>query len=417
MTISNLAIAKLSASLGSASATARVVDPEARALAKQFLAARKGAHEDALATARNASRHSPEADNARALLQRVYWPRLRSLKVEMGTANNRAKRFESVIETDYANVKRDDIPGTARALIRERAAELADGETFVTAYIDALVRLSRLAVLRNRVSEITDNVGRVALPGAWLDTLTSPLIGTAANRRFMFTGGRDRISDDLDNQDILQEGFLHAIESGDCDENRVPYAGPIYRHIQFARATATRDASLEWSGLRQSLLGKRSLEAAYPDHDDKHVMRLLGTRNYGTRDTHAAAMAEQERENERRTVEKYVTDEARKESLAISSLAYGESFAAQLSAILLDGHTLTEVSEALGLTVETIKSRALSSADSVKSSGIDHEYHEGDAERERDEMFRENAAAERARSAYDLAQRADYIRNRVARFA
>lgn len=405
-----------------AGAVSRITDETARAMVKDNLKAKRdSARTNALSVldaARNAMWTSSRDDAIRDALRTHYWPRMRAMKATISAARAHVAVLEAVVARDVAyeavrDIKPADDAVRDAMMAMSTAQYFENGETIAQAYLDGLYRLQRLLVLSARVTEATEEFGRIPLSAAWIEMTRTPLIHTTASRRFKFTGGRDRISDNHDDQDILQNGFLHAIESGDCDENRMPFTGSIYRHIQYARATATRDANQEWSGLRLSLLGAKPVENAYPEGDTKHTLRLLGTRNYPTRDQHAVATADIIRENERRAIDVYVTSQARDESLAASRVSHADSFAVVLAGLLNEGHTIQAVSDALGITPQTIMSRALSDADKVRASGIDHEQHEGDAERERDEMIREQREGEALRRRYLLAQRADYIRNRA----
>ena len=227
----------------------------------------------------------------------------------------------------------------------------------------------------------------------------------------MFKGGRDVGSREHDNEDVLQGAFMRAIDAGDTVRG-VPAFGAMFRHIQAERAHLTRVSGAEWRGIQDALHGVRPTERAYPATDDKHSMRKLGTLNHGTRDTHALAMAIAEDEAQRVHIAETVAYEAR----ALAVLAGdAESFPRVLAEVVMAGATLTEVSEALGLTVDTIKARALAERDSAMASGLDHsEDDEAGARYERDVMLAQHKHAEALRNRRALAERATYLRNHGA---
>ena len=382
MNISTLDIANLASAFGT-QAVARVKDDTARTLARTLIATRRDdAKRQALADAESAASarldYSPTERARIDALRNVYWPRIKRVSAAISRA-----------DADAVETFRDK------------------GDIY--AYV---LRAHRLSVLRARLIERAATIGNFPISARDMNADTSAFIRSAAWRRFLFRGGRDVISDLWDDADVLQGAFIRAIESGDA-VNGVPAYGSLFRHIQAERAHLTRVMGAEWRGIQDALHGVRPTESAYPATDDKHVMRLLGTsatkgRKYGTRDTHAAAMEDAYRAMDREYAESAVVAQAR-ESAVLSAPA--DAFPRVLASVLMSGATLQDVADALGLTVATIKSRALAGP-LPASSGIDHSYRDDTAERDYQIECAMEQHAARAREQYALAQRALYVANR-----
>lgn len=408
----------------------RIKDDAARAMVRATLAEHKSAKSDAFKRARMEAtynyRHDVEAfESAIGALTGHYWPRATRIRREHSRVNAYVKSLHVAMRSSFANVTPENLPETVTAIVREAFAMVPRGVTLMHHYADAVIRADRLAVLERRVQDVTatSDAGVLPLSIQMMDAETSMLLRSMAKKRYVFRGGRDAISDEYEHADILHDAFVMALEAGDCTDDGVPFLGPMFRYVHAARARRTAERVAEWSGIRHALIGAKPIERAYPDHDDKHTMRLLGTRNYGTRDTHAAAMAEAERAAGKRATESVVWAEARTDALDKSTLAYGESFAGAVARLILAGHTIAAIAEALGLTVGTVLTnvhadttdRVIAGSQSrLRSSGLDHEWNDDTAEHERDVMHAQNAHAARQRQRYLLAQRADYIRNRRA---
>ena len=397
-------------------AVGQIKDTDARNEARDTLARLRGEKKQSLADAR-ANYWLSERDNAaRELLKTVYWPLVRRARTALSHANARVTVLDRAMASRFAHVPFDseDFELNATSEIASYAIG-ADAPTIAHLYLDRLFDVQRLTVAVNNCVTAAERVGRVPLSPAWLKSDHSPLIGTAANRRFLFRGGRDVITDSQDHADILQDAFLHAIEEGDCNADKVPFTGSIYRHIQYARAHATRVAGAEWRGIRDALIGVKGVERAYPDYDDKHVMRRLGTKNHGTIDTHRAALKDERDDLERRTVNVYVAAEARKDSLAVAERASQMPFAGIVADLLLRGATIAQISELMGITEGTILKKVFATNDQIRPSGMDFETLDENAEHDYAIAKSEEAEAARLRNLHNLRQRADYIRNARAR--
>ena len=379
---------------------------QARVAAQQIL--------DAITVADDAT-----VTDAIELMREEHWPRLRDArKIARAIARDIAT-LETALKSPLATMQDVDLTSTPNYVLDAlTVARAYDAPTIEAAYLDALMREQTSNDELARLQESADEAGRVPLVGRWLNATQSPLIGTAANRRFLFRGGRDAISDGDDHDDILQDGFARAIESGDCDANNVPYIGGIYRHIQAARAHATRVKGAEYRA-RVSFFDGIKGEPAYPDTDDKHVLRLLGTRNYGTRDTPAAAMADKQREDETRVLNEHMADQSRKHAaentiIFSSEVANGDDYALNVANALLAGLTVEQICVALGTTPGTILRKVQETRDKVEPSEWSWET-DDDAEREFAEFRAMSAHAERLRKRRNLAMRADYLRNHYAK--
>lgn len=407
----------------------RIKDDSARAMVRATLAEHKSAASSAFKRAREAAgdeyRHSKACDDAIADLTGHYWPRATAVRRAHQRINAYVKSLHSAMRSSFVNVTPENLPDTATATVWEAFATVPRGVTLMAHYADAVIRADRLAVLSRRINEATaaSTAGQFPLTVQMMDAETSMLLRSMAKKRYVFRGGRDAISDEYEHADILHDAFVMALEAGDCTSDGVPFLGPMFRYVHAARARRTSERVAEWSGIKLALIGAKPIERAYPDHDDKHTLRLLGTRNYGTRDTHAAAMAEAERAAEKRATESVVWAEARTDALDKSTIAYGESFAGAVARLILAGHTITAIAEALGLAVGTVLTnvhadttdRVIAGGQSrLRPSGLDHEWNDDTAEHERDIMHAQNEHARRQRERYELARRADYIRNRVA---
>lgn len=389
MSLDTLDIANLAASFGT-QAVARVKDDAARSLARAVAATRKGeAARDKLAAAEaSAAAHNDysDAEKARiATLMGHVWPRARVVRDRMRQADAMARE---------ANMKHDHV-----------------------ALYDAVYRAHRLSVLLAAINRHAASLGAFGISRDDMRASKSRFLRSAAWRRFMFRGGRDAVSELWDDEDVLQGAFIRALDAGDT-VGGVPAFGSVFRHVQAERAHLTRIAGAEWRGVRAALTGERAVESAYPETDDKHVIRLIGTRlpdgrRYGTMDDHRAALAVAHVEMEREYAGHVVTREAR--ALAILS-APETSFARQLAHVLMGGATLDDIADALGLKVSTIRDRVLAERAIMASSGIDHteDVPMHVAEAERAQMIAEDAHGKRCREREALRARALYLANHGA---
>lgn len=396
-------IAALSASLTLAGHRPRVSNPDARALAERTVKNTRAAvladAERAAETRRGYGSCSVFSHGEKALcdrcetgrqnvLRRVVWPRSSAVRAAVHAADAAARE---------AHMKHD-----------------AD------ALYAAVLRAHRLSVLSVALDRRARSVGAFGVSFTDMHVGTSRFLVKAAWRRFMFAGGRDRVSSAFTDEDVLQGAFLRAIDAGDT-VNGVPMWGALFRHVQAERAHLTRTAGAEWRGIQDALHGARPTERAYADADDKHVLRRLGTRDafgrpFGTVETHRAALAIAHREAERENIGATVTHEAR----SVAILAGDEaSFPRILADVLMRGATLADVADALGLTIQTVKDKALTERVAYMASGVDHseDVPEYVAERERAVLHAQSAHADALRARYALAQRADYLRNHGARRA
>lgn len=388
MALTTLDIATLAAAFGT-QAVARTKDDAARSLARALTATtRDNAKREALAVANTHARgirtYSDDDIARMTLLRKVWWPRARRITGAIATADRAARD---------ANMRHDG-----------------------PALYDAVYRAHRLLVLSARVNERMADIGRFPICGDDMDATSSRFIGSAYNRRFLFKGGRDVVSQLWSDADVLQGAFLRAIENGDTIFG-VPTWGTLFRHIQAERAHLTRVAGAEWRGIQDALHGVRSLVSDYPDADDKHTIRRLGTRDalgrpFGTLDTHRAALAVAHGDVERANIAYAVTTDAR--NLAILS-APETCFARVLASVLMSGATLDTVADAIGLKPDTIKARALSD-NLIVSTGIDHSLDDDPyaVESEYRADMAQEAHARRARERHALTQRALYLANRGA---
>lgn len=385
MSLSTDTIAALAASFGT-QAIARVKSPEARALASATVAAVRSERVARAIDAYDAWRDYSATERARMdTLRKVCWPRARRVASAMEAADADARDAHKRHDRD--------------------------------ALYDAVYRAHRLSVLLARVNARSASVGAFPLSRTDMHADTSAFLNRARYRRFMFAGGRDRVSSSVADEDVLQGAFVRAMDAGDT-VGGVPTFGALFRHVQAERAHVTRMAGAEWRGIRDALHGVRPTESAYADTDDKHVMRRLGTRDsmgrpYGTRDSHAAALAIAHREDYLRNVDTRVTDDAR----SVSILAADErSFARILASVLMAGATLSEVSDALGLTVATIRDRAVSERDACMASGVDHtaDVPASVVEREAAVDYAQSEHAHTLRQRRMLAERAASLRGAVA---
>lgn len=387
MTIATLDIARLASAFGT-QAVARVSDDTARAMARSLIESSRAA------TAQRVAEHAERyvdysAEDMRRMdtLRSHVWPRSRAVR--------------SAIESADA------------------AARAAHGAHDQSALYDAVLRAHRLTVLASVLDAQSARIGAFPLSFTDSHVSTSRFLRSAAWRRFMFKGGRDVGSREHDNEDVLQGAFLRAIESGHAVFG-VPTWGSMFGHVQAERAHLTRIAGAEWYGIRAALFGVKPTRDAYPDTDDKHSMRRLGTRHtsgkpYGTRDTHALAMAIAEHETNVSALNDLVTRDAR--SLAIVA-GDKESFVRVLASVLMDGASIQDVSDAIGIRVSTIRDRVFAERDAAMASGVDHstDVHETRAaERERDVMHAQREHAEHSVNVRSLAQRADWMRAAIAR--
>lgn len=388
MSLDTLNIATLAAAFGT-QAIARTKDDAARSLARAISATRRDETQrallESLTTGARSTRTYSDDDTARMeTLRNVLWPR--------------ARRIGKAIKQADADA-------------RDAHKRHSQSDLYAAVY-----RAHRLSILLARVNARAESVGRFPISGTDMNAATSRFLVSARWRRFLFKGGRDVVSDLWSDEDVLQGAFLRAIDNGDAIFG-APTWGTLFRYVQAERAHLTRVAGAEWRGIQDALHGVRGIDAAYPDTDDKHAIRRLGThdaygRPFGTLETHRAAMARAHVEIESANIADSVTRDAR--DVAILS-APESSFARALASVLMSGATLEEVATALGLTVATIKARALED-NPIVSTGIDHsEQDDPDAAHAEYWADRnEEVRARKARERYLLAQRALYLANRGA---
>lgn len=315
-----------------------------------------------------------------ATLKAHHWPRSRAVRDALSTCDELLKR-----DSD----KRDDAVSLS---VRERE--------------DVIIRGIRLATLLARVYAATATYG--AFPVSRSDMRTDKrtrFIGSAAARHFTFAGGRDWGSSEFDASDIVQGAFIRALENGDTVSG-VPTFGSMFRHVQSERARLTNMANAEYAARKRAALGwtsnasERELAAMYPEN--KHTLRLLGTRNYATLSQHRETLAVAHRDAEMSAMDDYVTRSAREDALDGANVA---EYHVIVTRALMGGATLSEISDAIGQRVETIVSDVHKSrAKSLRplDTYIDHSERSLDmhyaAERERAEDAAEREHAERLRA-------------------
>lgn len=403
MSLDNAQVASLAAAFGT-QAIARVKDDTARNMAR------------ALVTRAREQRVTEQADSATRARDYAICGADTLIDLPTHDTKHACTRCEHgrmhLLLTHYWPRARRVVNAMRAADAESRIAYRDHDKDAVYAYV---LRAHRLSVLAERMRDIAYRVGSFPVSAHDRDVTTSRFIVSAKWRRFMFAGGRDRVSSTFTEEDILQGAFERALIAGDTASG-VPMFGVMFGYVQAERAHLTRTAGAEWRGIRDALIGARAAERAYPESDDKHTMRLLGLTHpsgkpYGDRNTHAAAMADEYAAVERERINDRVSREAREFALLAADKA---SFATQLATVLMGGTTLAEVADALGLTVSTIRDRVLSERDAVLRSGIDHTTDDDNAERDVREFRAMTAHAARAREARLLAERADYLRNHGA---
>lgn len=390
---SSLALTDVAALVASYTGQARVKDPAARALAKLT---KDNAKRDALLTAQRRAEsfvgYTASQLERIASLRAVHWPRARAIR---------------------------DAASATRELIRKHGDVHDDYAMDTATYHDAIVRECRLTALVSRAYAASAAMGRFPICRADMRTdKRTAFLGSAAARHFTFKGGRDIGTLLTDPADIVQGAFIRALENGDT-VNGVPTYGSMFRHIQAERAHLTRVANLEYVSARDSALGHVSrVVETWPEMTDKHVMRLVGTRNHGTLEDHRLAIALAHRDAELAMIDDTVTNDARTSAL-VSGKA--EEFHVVVARVLMGGATLTEIADAMGLRVQTVKDKTVASASAslrITESGIDHSQRSADmareAERERaiDAAEAEHAATLRARRI--AAETVHYAMGRVA---
>jgi hypothetical protein len=267
---------------------------------------------------------------------------------------------------------------------------------------DAIRREWRLDNLLTRAYAASAAIGRFPLSRGDMRTDVGTIFVKAAwKRHFTFAGGRDAGSAEFTPADIVQGAFVRAIDNGDT-VNGVPTYGSMFRHVQSERAHLTRVSNAEYAARKRAALGE-VVEDDTVWEDSKHTLRKLGTLSYPTLDQHRLAVAIAHRDAEMELLDDAVAHSARVEALDGAS---DSEFHVVLARILMSGATLEEVSEALGLTVDTIKRNAFESADkSLRhiATGIDHSersvdmHNRAEHEREIDEAQARHAEMMRER--------------------
>lgn len=387
----SLSITDIASLAASRPGVLRVADENARTLAVQT---RNRMREDALESARRASEaffdYTPAQHAAIASLRDVHWPRARAVR------SARAAVL-SVIAQHFD--KYDD------------SLFLDQGELY-----DLILREWRLQKLLALVNARSASVGRFPLSRADMRAdKPTRFLGSAYKRHFTFAGGRDFGSAEFTPGDIVQGAFIRAIENGDT-VNGVPTFGSMFRHVQAERAHLTRVANAEYGARKRAALGE-----VVPDdtiwEDNKHTMRLLGTRNYPTLDQHRKAVAIAHRDAEMATLDDAVTASARTEALD----GAGEEFHIIVARVLMGGATLDEIADALKLNTATILRDVFNSQRASLrhiTTGIDHSersvdmHNRAEREREIDAAQAEHARIMRERRI--AAETARYALSRVA---
>lgn len=391
LTLTAADIARMGATIP---ARTRIADPAARELAKATLAdAKRVAVREA---EERASRYLTYTDSQLAridALRAVHWPRTRAIRDEIGASLAALARHGDV---------HDDFTLSTRELE------------------DTIIRQCRLEALLTRAYAASRAIGLFPVSLADMRTDKGTLFVKAAwKRHFTFAGGRDWGSAEFSPADIVQGAFARALEAGDAVDG-VPAYGSMFRHIQAERAYLTNMANAEYAARKRAALGwtsaasERDRLAEFPE--SKHTLRLLDTRNYATTADHRAALAIAHRNDELATMDDNVTRMARQDEI---SIANAEEFHVVLAEYLLKGHTLADIASALGLTADTVASRALKSREESMrrmSTGIDHAersidmHNAAEREREIDEAQERHAALMRAR--YVTAQTVHYAMSR-----
>lgn len=391
MAIAITDLAALTVSYG-AGAMQRVKDPAIRALA---IATRDADKARALTLSEDSKRaardYTPEQTAAIESLTGVYWPRARAVRNALSV----------VRATIKAHFDRHDAEGTlSQALLW-----------------DAMVREERLLILSALIGRASARIGRFPLSRNDMDMRTTRFTRSASWRHFGFKGGRDAATSDVEPAEIVQGAFVRAIESGDAI-NGVPTYGALFGHVQAERSALTRRANLARAAFMQAALGHVTTAVeSWPEMTDKHSMRLLGTRNYATLDDHRLSLAIAHRDAELETIDDAVTHDAR--TAELDRVSDAREFHLVIARVLENGATLDEIADAMGLRVETIKSRAIESRDAslrVIDTGIDHSERSVDmhraAEREREVMLAQTRHAEALRARRVAAETMHYALSR-----
>lgn len=436
LTLNASDIARIGASIP---ARTRITDPAARELAKATISQAKAqALESARVSAMRYLDYTESQHKRINALRDVHWPRVRAVRDSIGHARALLARHDDKHD-DYSLVtvpacgQREDMAVCAACghecacVANDRSGDTRcprhsyAAETGAFTYEATLYRLYRLEHLLARAYAASAAIGRfpVSLADMRTDRGTD-LIKSAWKRHFTFAGGRDWGSAEFSPADIVQGAFLRALENGDAVDG-VPAYGSMFRHIQAERARLTNLANAEYSARKRSALGwtsaasERDRLAEFPE--TTHTLRLLDTRNYATTADHRKALAIAHRDAELATMDDYVTRDARESEV---SIANAEEFHVVLAEYLLKGHTLADIASALGLTVDTVASRAIKSReDSLRrmSTGIDHSERSVDlhnaAEREREIDEAQARHAEILRERYVSAQTAHYAMSRA----
>lgn len=342
----SLSITDIAALAGAIKSPARVKDADARALAMRTKAAHRAeAVREAERSAERYLSYSPAQELAITALREVHWPRARAVRNEIGAAR-------AVISAHFD--KFDD------------TVSLSQCELY-----DAIRREWRLSLLLTRCNAASAAIGKFPLCRTDMRAdAGTRFIKSAWKRHFTFAGGRDAGSAEYEPADIVQGAFIRAIDNGDTVDG-VPTFGAMFRHVQAERAHLTRVSNAEYAARKRAALGE-TVEDDTVWEDNKHTLRKLGTMNYPSLEQHRLAQAIAHRDAELELLDDAVTNAAREEVLDGAS---EREFHIVLARILMSGATLEEVSEALGLTVDTIKRNAFESADkSLRhiGTGIDH---------------------------------------------
>lgn len=332
MAISVERIASLASAFGS-QAVARVSDPRAKALALAETE-RKRAERLTRATERAEEWRTYSATDAARIktLKVHYWPRARAIKNALSVA--KAER---------------------------RKATGADRQS-------ALYREYRLYSLLARADSASARAGMIAISREDMHAMTSRFVRSAAWRRFTWTGGRDFGSRLVEPADIFQGALARAMDAGDTVSG-IPAYGALYRHLRAEAAQVTRYANLEYRAVKSVLTGQTTAESeVWPELADTHSLRKLDTGNYATTEQHRESLAILSRESELASIDAVTARDAR----AFAILAGDpESFTRQLAQVLIDGATLAQVSDAIGITEQTIRDRIATERADMRS-GIDH---------------------------------------------
>lgn len=176
-----------------------------------------------------------------------------------------------------------------------------------------------------------------------------------------YTGGRHAaLAPVFMPEDIFGEAIALAYAEGQIVDG-LPAYGVMHRNVRRAAERVAADTRRSYFATRDALNGHRPVEAPDYGTDDKHVMRRLGLavpgdvheRRYGTRDDHAAAMGDAERERDAAAIKIELERQGRVNALPDVS----DGFARAIGTLVLDGATIEDIAAAMSSTVEKVMER------------------------------------------------------------